>query len=228
MPATCQGAGGLVDEREEHVLKRSLAVLAIGAGALLVPARIATATAGRAPEAAAGGALGAAGAGAARTSAAIAASTARQPRTNWCRASHLKGTFTSIPDSAGAGNIVYRLRLESTARSVCDVSGIFGMRLVGRHGQALPTHARAAHPARAGVLVRLAPGASAWLAARFSPDVPGTGEPVNRACEPTAYHLRVFSVLTHGTVISPIAPPTPVCEHGTMSMSPLSPKRPTA
>jgi hypothetical protein len=59
--------------------------------------------------------------------------------------------------------------------------------------------------------------------ARFSPDVPGPNEPVDRQCEPTAYRVRVTAPPGGGTLIAPIAPPTPVCSHGHLSLSVLSP-----
>ena len=75
-------------------------------------------------------------------------------------------------------------------------------RLLGRHGGALPTKIRAAFPgALSAILVTLRPGQSARATARFSPDVPGTGEQTIGACEPTAYRLRVTARgggTTHG------------------------------
>jgi hypothetical protein len=63
----------------------------------------------------------------------------------------------------------------------------------------------------------------AQATARFSPDVPGPGEPVSgRQCEPTAYKVRVTPPSGGGTLVAPILPPTPVCEHGTVFLSTLS------
>jgi hypothetical protein len=70
--------------------------------------------------------------------------------------------------------------------------------------------------------VRLAPGRTATATARFSPDVPGPGEPTTGPrCEPTAYLLRVRPN-GGGTLKAPIRPPTPVCEHGGMTWSVLT------
>jgi len=61
----------------------------------------------------------------------------------------------------------------------------------------------------------------AALTARFSPDIPGPGEPqTGRACEPTATKLRVV-VSGGGTLLAPISPPTPVCEHGSLQVTNL-------
>jgi hypothetical protein len=141
-----------------------------------------------------------------------------------CTGSMLTGTFSVIPGSAGAGNIVYALRLRNRSRQTCFVSGLAGLRLLGKTGRALPTRVEPAF--RGGltaVRVVLRPGARSKATARFSPDVPGTNEPTNRQCEPTAYRVRVAAPPGGGTLIAPIRPPTPVCEHGHLSLSALSP-----
>src|SRR5689334_19924314 len=110
-----------------------------------------------------------------------------------CRAAQLTGTFAEVPGSAGAGNVVYALRLKNASSSTCTVTGIPGIALLDRSGRKLPTHPFPAHPgALTAVLVRLAPGRTAVATARFSPDVPGPGEPVaGRNCEPAASTLLV-------------------------------------
>ena len=72
------------------------------------------------------------------------------------------------------------------------------------------------------VRVVLRPGAAAVATARFSPDVPGTGEPTDRQCEPTAVRARVVAPPGTGTTVVPLRPPTPVCEHGRLQLSLLS------
>lgn len=141
-----------------------------------------------------------------------------------CTAARLAGTFAAVPGSAGAGNIVYALRLKNTSRATCTVTGIPDVTLLDGRGRRLPTHPSAAHPgALTAVLVRLAPGQSAKATVRFSPDVPGPGEPVSgRRCEPVAYTLLVRPN-GGGTLRAPIRPPTSVCEHGSMSWSVLTP-----
>jgi Protein of unknown function (DUF4232) len=143
-----------------------------------------------------------------------------------CSAAKLSGTFAAVPGSAGAGNIVYALRLKNVSGSSCTLTGIPGITLLGRDGKKLPTHPRPAHPgALTAVLVTLEPGATATATARFSPDVPGTGEPVSgRRCEPVAYTLLVRPN-GGGMLRVPIRPPTSVCEHGGMSWTVLTRKR---
>jgi len=137
-----------------------------------------------------------------------------------CDGSALRGNFSVIQGSAGAGNIVYRLRLVNRSSASCWVSGQPRVELLDAKGRTLPT---AAHPQRPGVataaLITLAPGEAASANARFSPDVPGTGEPTTgRLCEPKAYRLRVRPN-GNGTVVVPIVPPTPVCEQGSLALS---------
>ena len=136
-----------------------------------------------------------------------------------CDGSALRGSFSVVPGSAGAGNIVYRLRLVNRSSTACWLSGQPRVELLDATGRKLPT---AAHPQRPGVAaaapIVLAPGKAASASARFSPDVPGTGEPVGRRCEPKAYRLRVRPN-GNGSVVVRIVPPTSVCEHGSLALS---------
>lgn len=152
--------------------------------------------------------------------AALAATTALAADTPPCKGSQLAGSFKVVPGSAGAGNIVYALRLRNTSTSECSVTGLPQGRLLGKTGKALPTHIHAAFPpGLAAILVRLKPGQTAKATARFSPDVPGTGEPVaGRQCEPTAYSFRVTAD-GGGTTTVKLSPVTPVCSHGAMQFS---------
>ena len=140
-----------------------------------------------------------------------------------CKGAQLSGRFAAVAGSAGAGNISYALTLKNVSRATCTISGLPAGQLLGKRGGKLPTHIRAEHPNQlTAVLVRLRPGASARATARFSPDVPGTGEPVmGNRCEPVAYRLRV-SAPGGGTVNTRIAPATSVCEHGRMFFSAYS------
>ncbi len=137
-----------------------------------------------------------------------------------CSGSMLTGKFAGLRGSAGAGNIVYRLRVTNVSKHACFVTGIPGLTLLDRHGRKLPTNASfGGRPGTlAAVVAPLAPGGSATLTARFSPDIPGTGEPTVGACEPTAYKLRV-SPSSGGALVVPVIPPTSVCEHGSMSLT---------
>jgi hypothetical protein len=134
-----------------------------------------------------------------------------------CTGGALHGSFKVVPGSAGAGNIVYRLRLTNTGSSACWVSGLPVGRLLGAARHALPTHVRAAQVGQgAAAKIVLAHGRAAIADARFSPDVPGPGEGTIGRCEPVAHFLR-FIAPGGGAVALPVRPPTSVCEHGTLS-----------
>jgi hypothetical protein len=140
-----------------------------------------------------------------------------------CTSAQLRAKMTVIRGSAGAGNIEYRVLLRNASKATCTVSGRVGLRLRGAHGQSLPTHVTAAFPGSLGVLVTLSPGRSAAATVRFSPDVAGPGESTTGPCEKTAHSVRVsLASPGSGSLIGPISPPTPVCEHGSMSETNLS------
>ncbi|HST19215.1 MAG TPA: DUF4232 domain-containing protein [Gaiellaceae bacterium] len=145
---------------------------------------------------------------------------------SFCTGADLAGTFSVVPGSAGAGNIVYVLTLRNRSTHACTVAGLPDVTLLGRSGTALPTHVRPALPnTLTSVLVRIAPGRTTRATARFSPDVPGPGEPVSgRRCEPTAYRVAVHAP-GGGKSVVPITPPTPVCEHGQLQLGAYAPVR---
>jgi len=153
--------------------------------------------------------------------AALASPAAVQP----CRASQLGVSFTVIPGSPGAGNISYLLRLRNRSAKTCFVSGLAQLRLLSNNGRPLPTKVVPVfRPGLTAVRVVLRPGRSAKAEARFSPDIPGPGEPQTRGpCEPKAYRVRITPPPGGGTLVGPVTPPTPVCEHGTISLRALSP-----
>jgi Protein of unknown function (DUF4232) len=150
-----------------------------------------------------------------------AAGASAQQAARLCRGSMLTGSFTVIAGSAGAGNVAYRLRIRNSSAAECGVTGIPGLSLLDAHDHPLPTRALAtgAPGSLTAVLVSLRPGGSATLSARFSPDVPGPGEPITgRPCERTAAKLRV-SPAGSGLLIVAVSPPTPVCEHGSLQLT---------
>ena len=145
--------------------------------------------------------------------------TTPKPVTAPCAADMLQGSFKVIEGSAGAGHISYELTLTNTDGSPCFVSGIPQVQLLGTTGGALPTSVSAAQPGAAtAVKVSLRHGHSAYAQARFSPDVNGVGDNAPGQCQPTATVLRV-SAPGGGTLDSPIQPPTPVCERGSLEFT---------
>ena len=139
-----------------------------------------------------------------------------------CTGADLTGNFSAVPGSAGAGNIVYSLHLTNTSSSPCFVSGLPAVVLLDKNGSPLPTHVAAAQAGQAtAARIVLQSGDTAKADARFSPDVPGTGEQQIGPCEPKAYVLRVTAP-GGGTVAAPISQPTAVCEHGGLNFSVFS------
>jgi hypothetical protein len=140
-----------------------------------------------------------------------------------CRGPQLAASFSVVRGSAGAGNVVYALRLRNRSRAGCFVSGLARLRLLSKRGRPLPTRVVAAHPGQTtAVRVVLRPGGWASASARFSPDVPGVGEPAaGRRCEPVAYRVRVTPPPGAGATVAAVVPPTSVCEHGQLQLSVL-------
>jgi hypothetical protein len=165
-----------------------------------------------------------AGALAAVALAATASASATQSadaRTPLCGTSRLSGSFRVVPGSAGAGHIVYTLRLRNNAHRACRLLGIPRLTLLDRRGRALPTRVE---PFVAGALtapLTVRPGHLAVSDARFSPDIPSGGEPTGGPCERTAHRLLLRPRGVHGTLAVSIRPPTPVCERGTLTFRPL-------
>jgi hypothetical protein len=139
-----------------------------------------------------------------------------------CTGTDLSATFTGVPGSAGAGTIVYRLKLKNTSQAPCWVSGLPQAQLLDANGSPLPTHVIPSHRG-VGTAARLVlqPADSATAEARFSPDVPGQGDNQSGACQPKAETLRV-TPNGGGTVDAPIQPPTRVCEQGQLQFDLLA------
>lgn len=141
---------------------------------------------------------------------------------NACTGDAMSGMFAAIPGSAGAGTIVYRLRVTNTSPVACYVSGLPDVQLRGSNGADLPTDVvpeqqgedTAAH-------VTLQPNGSASADARFSPDVNGTGDSTNGPCQPKSVSMRVG--FGGAPLDVPVNPPTPVCERGQLQFKVFSP-----
>ena len=144
----------------------------------------------------------------------VLAAPACSQATSGCRG--LTGSFRVVPNSAGAGNIVYTLRLHKTGTGSCLLRGLPQVRLLGASGGALPTKVTR-DPRFTPTPFVLRPGHTATAQARFTPDVPGPGEQTVGACEPVAHTLRVTA--GGATVVVPVQPATRVCVHGHMTFT---------
>jgi Protein of unknown function (DUF4232) len=138
-----------------------------------------------------------------------------------CSGADLQASFSVIAGSAGAGQIGYELVLTNSSSAACTVSGLPIAALLDKGGAALPTQISSAQVGQPSTIV-LQHGDTVKADARFSPDVPGTGEPQTGPCEATSYSLQITAT-GGGTVKTPISPPTPVCEHGSLNFSAFTP-----
>ncbi len=141
-----------------------------------------------------------------------------------CKSGALTATFTPVAGSAGAGNISYVLRIRNRSGRACSVAGTPVLRLLDRRNRPLPSYSFSEQSGTA-VLVVLRPGRYSAAVARFSPDIAGPGEPITRQCEPAAYSVRVLVPPDDANAVARVRPPTPVCEHGRMSVSVFVPGR---
>lgn len=167
-------------------------------------------------------ALGLAACGNGQRTSSTAATRTAAPQPGPCAGEGLEGGFSVVRGSAGAGQIVYRLRLANVSQHRCFLRGIPELRLLAADGTQLSTRVVPEQPgALAPVRIDLVPGGSASATARFSPDVPGVGEGTTGRCEPVAARLRVRPA-GGGVVEVPVRPPTPVCEHGRLAFRAFS------
>jgi hypothetical protein len=127
----------------------------------------------------------------------------------------LRGSFSIAPNSAGAGSVVANVTLHNVSQQDCWVGGYPGMLLLGSSRQALPTNVARENtvtPRR----VTLMPGGYASASARFSPDVPGTGDSQNGACQPTSHYVEITPPDNTTHLVVSADPATSVCERGTL------------
>jgi hypothetical protein len=124
--------------------------------------------------------------------------------------------MTHIRGSDGAGQTGYRLTVRSTGTVACEFHNQPSLTLLGKSGKALPTHVHWTGKLKN---ITLDPETSVTARLRFSPDIPGPGEPQKGRCEPEAESVRVdfknLGPIAHAPVHpGPVRPPTSVCEHG--------------
>ena len=136
-----------------------------------------------------------------------------------CTGSDLSGTFAAVPGGGGAGQIEYDLTLRNISEATCSISSPPNAVLLDAAGDALPTHVIGVYGS--GPTIDLTAGSSAKAAARFSPDVPGTGDRQTGPCQPKASKLELTPAGSATTIV-PIKPPTSVCEQGTLQFGPFS------
>lgn len=129
-----------------------------------------------------------------------------------CVASDLTGTFQVLQGSAGAGNIVYTLKVTNASQGSCSVKGIPGLDVLDANGHAMDIRVSAS-PERQ-PLVTLQPGASARSQIRFSPDV-------DPCLAGTATTLRV-TMPNESTLDVKFDPATKLCGAGSFQPAPFT------
>jgi hypothetical protein len=130
-----------------------------------------------------------------------------------CSAHDLTATFQELAGSAGAGNIVYTLKVANASRAACTVSGLPAIDFLDASGQPLKKNV-SPNGAGTAVLVTLQPGDTARSQVRFSPDV----DP----CDPgTATTLRV-TMPDDSTLDAKIDPATRLCGAGSLQPTPFT------
>lgn len=160
--------------------------------------------------------------GAGTTSAAptTATSTSHAAGTACTTAEMPKGTWRVVPDSQGAGHVAADIALQNTSDHPCTVAGFPAVGLLASNEHPLPTNVLK-DTSVAVTTTKVAPGAWVHAEMRYSPNIPGPGEPQNGQCEPTTVHA--LAQLPGDTAWSRITldNPTPVCEKGELQAKPF-------
>jgi hypothetical protein len=130
-----------------------------------------------------------------------------------CSANDLTATYRVLPGSAGAGNIVYTLKVTNSSQAACTVSGIPSIAYLDATGAALKS---SIYPNGAGTaaLVTLQPGASASADVRFSPDV----DP----CDPGTATMLKLTLPDSTSLTTKIDPQTRLCGNGGLQPKPFA------
>jgi hypothetical protein len=129
---------------------------------------------------------------------------------NACTAHDLAATFQVLQGSAGAGNIVYTLKVVNASQAACTISGVPAIDFLDASGAAMK---KAVTPNGAGTaaLITLQPGDTARSQVRFSPDV----DPCDSG---TATTLRL-TMPDNSTLDAKIDPATRLCGNGSLQPS---------
>lgn len=130
------------------------------------------------------------------------------------------GTWRVIPDSEGAGHVAADIALRNTSDHACTVAGYPGVSLLASNDHPLPTNVVKDTSATV-TTIKVAPGAWVHSEMRYSPNVPGPGEPQNGQCEPMTVHA--LAQLPGDSAWSRITldKPTTVCEKGELEAKPF-------
>jgi hypothetical protein len=145
-----------------------------------------------------------------------------------CHTRDLSASFTAVPHSVGAGNILYNIKLTNTSGHTCTIYGFPGMLLLDANHRPLPTNLQWGTTS-VKRLVTLRPGGTAAATDRFSPDVPGTGDHAPATpgpgwtCQPKSVYVEITPPDETAHLVAAVSPATPVCEGGGMGASAFVP-----
>ncbi|MEY9929938.1 hypothetical protein ABH926_004580 [Catenulispora sp. GP43] len=130
------------------------------------------------------------------------------------------GTWRTVPDSQGAGHVAADIAFQNTSSHTCTVAGFPGISLLASNDHSLPTNVLKDNSV-AVTTISVAPGAWVHAEMRYSPNIPGPGEPQNGQCEPMTVHavaqLPGDSAWSRVTLDNP----TTVCEKGELQVKPF-------
>ena len=129
------------------------------------------------------------------------------------------GTWKEVVGSAGAGHVSSDVAFQNTSDHACTISGFPKLQLFAAGDHQLPTTVTD-FPATAAPLT-VAPGGWVHSELRYSPDVPGDGEPTSTQCEPNAVYVLVQLPGDSGWIKVKLDAPTPVCSKGAIDAKPF-------
>ncbi|MFL6110226.1 MAG: DUF4232 domain-containing protein [Catenulispora sp.] len=139
---------------------------------------------------------------------------------NRCTAAEMPGgTWKTVPGSEGAGHVAADISLRNTSTHPCTVAGYPAVSLLASDQHPLPTNV--VRFPTAVTTVTVAPGAWVHSEVRYSPNIPGPGEPQTGECEPMTVHA--LAQLPGDTAWAKVTLPAPtmVCEKGTLEAKPF-------
>lgn len=130
------------------------------------------------------------------------------------------GTWRVVPASEGAGHVAADIAFKNVSGHTCTVSGFPGVSLLASNDHPLPTNVLR-NSAVAVTTIKVAPGAWVHAEMRYSPNVPGPGEPGTGQCEPMTVHA--LAQLPGDSAWAPVTldHPTTVCEKGELQVKPF-------
>ncbi|NUP46470.1 MAG: DUF4232 domain-containing protein [Catenulispora sp.] len=124
-----------------------------------------------------------------------------------------------VPGSEGAGHVAADISLQNTSNHSCTVTGYPGIQQLASDEHPLPTNV-VRFPTTV-TTVTVAPGGWVHSEIRYSPNIPGEGEPTTGNCEPETVHALAQLPGDSKWAKVTVVVPTTVCEKGTVEAKPF-------